>query len=157
MLMRLVPQPSNPSDPTAQDLLAQYLEVKDQIPLTIKGDSSSSPYGSLQPALSGVTLETSFPGQGLPLVNDIVIYFDLVQGLCMSTVNIETRLDNHLETSITLLQLSGKAYQSGKLYAEFDFTFTEDFTTGAGQAPGPYSRASAAHRRDRLIDGFAFR
>jgi hypothetical protein len=178
-------QPSNPSDATAQDLLAQYLETKDQvslsplrscyvktladprprlqIPLTIQGDSSSSPYGSLQPALSGVTLETSyafepshqplsfadvtnfapdrFPGQGIPLVSDIVIYFDLVQGLCNSTVNIETRLDNNLKTYIQLLQLSGTASQNGVQYAEFDFTFTEDFTTGAGQNPGPYSRA----------------
>lgn len=82
-----------------------------------------------------------FPGQGIPLVSDIVIYFDLVQGLCNSTVNIETRLNNNLETYIQLLQLSGTASQNGIQYAEFDFTFTEDFTTGAGENPGPYSRA----------------
>lgn len=84
----------------------------------------------------------SFPGQGIPLVSDIVIYFDLVEGLCNSTVSIETRLDNNLETSIQLLQLAGTASQNGVQYAEFDFTFTEDFVTGAGENPGPYSRSS---------------
>lgn len=56
-----------------------------------------------------------------------------------SLITTPTQLNNNLETYIKLLTLSGKAYQNGVQYAEFDYTFTEDFTTSAGQNPGPYS------------------
>ncbi|KAM0750211.1 hypothetical protein T439DRAFT_247618 [Meredithblackwellia eburnea MCA 4105] len=69
--------PANPGDATAEQLLSDYLELTTQIPLTIQGDSTSSPYGSLAAALTPVTLATSFPGQGLPLVHDIVVSFNL--------------------------------------------------------------------------------
>jgi hypothetical protein len=52
--------PSNPGDATAESLLTAYLETKDQIPITIQGDAESSPYGSLDQALSGLTLSSSY-------------------------------------------------------------------------------------------------
>lgn len=54
--------PSNPNDTTAQEFLTEFLTSTDNIPLTIQGDSGGSPFGSLQPALEGVKLETSLTG-----------------------------------------------------------------------------------------------
>lgn len=51
--------PSDPSNTVAQSLLTAYLKQTGQIPLTIDGDTSSSPYGALQTALDGVSLATS--------------------------------------------------------------------------------------------------
>ena len=66
-------EPADASNAIAQSLLSTYLETTGAIPLTVAGDLSSSPYGSLGPALSHISLATSFPGQGLPLVHDIVV------------------------------------------------------------------------------------
>lgn len=85
-------QPANPGDATAEDLLTQYLETKGQIPLTIQGDGSSTPYGSLKEAFTGVHLETSFPGQGIPLVHDIQIFVDFVTAFCNNTATFDFRV-----------------------------------------------------------------
>jgi hypothetical protein len=132
-------QPADASNPTAQALLTAYLKTKDNIPVTVDGDQQSSAYGSLQAALDPISIETGFPGQGIPLIEDIVIYLDLVQVLCNSTVSIETRLDNNLETYIQLLSFKGTASQNGQVYATFDYEFKDNFRTEAGQNPGPYS------------------
>ncbi|GJN94719.1 hypothetical protein Rhopal_007810-T1 [Rhodotorula paludigena] len=132
-------QPDPDSNEIAQDLLTQYLSTKGQIPLTIQGDASSSPYDSLDEAFSGITLSTSFPGQGIPLVNDIEIYVDLIEALCNNTAAFDFRINNNLETFITILSLSGTASQNNVVYAEFDHDFTSPTTTNAGETPGPYT------------------
>ncbi|KAI5474806.1 pre-rrna processing protein [Pseudohyphozyma bogoriensis] len=133
-------QPADPSNSIAQSLLATYLETTGQIALTVDGDTSSSPYGSLQEALSGIKLSTSFPGLGKSLVNDIVIYLDLITVLCTNEVSFEFRNDNNLDTSLTLLSIDGTASQSGTEYASYDFKFSgSGFRTEAGQLPGAYS------------------
>ncbi|GAA5914535.1 uncharacterized protein JCM6883_003197 [Sporobolomyces salmoneus] len=131
--------PSNPGDETAQSLLTAYLETKDQIPITIQGDDSSSPYGSLDQGLAGLTLASSFPGQGIPLVHDIRIYLDLVQAFCSSNTSFDFSINNNLATYITVLRLTGTASQGATTYAEFDHVFSNPFTTDAGQNPGGYS------------------
>ncbi|BGP22157.1 pre-rRNA processing protein [Rhodotorula toruloides] len=132
-------QPADPADATAEDLLTQYLETKGQIPLTIQGDGTSSPYGSLQEAFTGVHLETSFPGQGIPLVHDIQIFVDFVTAFCNDTATFDFRIDNNLKTYITILTLSGTASQNGVVYATFDYTFMNPTETNAGENPGPYT------------------
>ncbi|GAA5937070.1 uncharacterized protein JCM15063_000146 [Sporobolomyces koalae] len=131
--------PTNPDDATAESLLTAYLETKDQIPVTVQGDDTSSPYGSLDEALAGIKLDTSFPGQGIPLVHDIRIYLDLVKAFCNSSASFDFSLNNNLETYITVLHLTGTAGQNGVTYASFDHEFATPFTTDAGQNPGGYS------------------
>ncbi|SCV70806.1 BQ2448_3568 [Microbotryum intermedium] len=132
-------QPTDRSDPRAQDLLAQYLETTGPIPIQIEGDTSSSPYGSLKPALAELSLNSSFPGQGKPLVNKIIIYIDLVTAFCNKTVTIQIQLDNNLDTYIDLLQFAGTANQTGVEYASFDYTFSgSGFRTDKGGV-GPFS------------------
>lgn len=48
-----------------QSFLTDFLQTGDDLPLTIKGDSGSSPFASLQPALEGVSISTSVKGQPL--------------------------------------------------------------------------------------------
>mgnify|MGYP007026579347 CR=1 FL=1 len=84
--------PADPNNAVAEDLLTQYLSTKGQIPLTIQGDAESSPYGALDQAFSGLKLETSFPGQGEPLVHDIEIYVDLIAAVCNSSASFDFRV-----------------------------------------------------------------
>ncbi|KAM0789126.1 hypothetical protein ACM66B_003180 [Microbotryomycetes sp. NB124-2] len=132
-------QPEDPGSEVAQDLLTQYVSTKGQIPINIEGDTQSSPYGSLAAALDGVSLTSSFPGQGIPLISDIRLYLDLVNALCNSSIEFDFRINNNLETYITQITLVGTASQKGVVVATFDYTFPEPFRTEQGQNPGPYS------------------
>ncbi|KAL8278093.1 hypothetical protein RQP46_009553 [Phenoliferia psychrophenolica] len=129
--------PADAGDAVAQSLLTAYLETKGNIPLVVSGDLKSSPYVSLQPALSHISLQSGFPGQGLPLVHDIVIYLDLITVLCTNEVAFTFSINNHLETSITIKEVSGSASQNKMTYATFNnYVFKNTFQTTAGQAPG---------------------
>lgn len=54
--------PADANDTVAQSFLTEFLQTDDSIPLTIQGDSDSSPFASLQPGLEGVELMTSLKG-----------------------------------------------------------------------------------------------
>lgn len=51
--------PDDANDTTAQGFISNFVQSSNTLPLTIKGDEDSSPYGSLVPALEGITIETS--------------------------------------------------------------------------------------------------
>jgi len=55
-------QPSDANNTVAQEFISSYLSSDEPLPLTVKGTSDSSPFGSLQTALSHVTLGTSLTG-----------------------------------------------------------------------------------------------
>lgn len=69
-----------------------------------------------------------------------VIHFDLFIALCNGTVNIETRLNNHLATDITVQSIKSTATQDGVEYAAFSFTFDQAFTATPDVVPSPYSQ-----------------
>ncbi|SGY79107.1 BQ5605_C008g05044 [Microbotryum silenes-dioicae] len=132
-------EPKIRSDPIAQDILAQYLETTGPIPIKIEGDLTSSPYKSLQPALGALSLDATFPGQGKPLINKVIIYIDLITAFCNRTVSIQTQLTNNLETYIELIHFSGTGTQTGTEYASFNYTFSgSGFRTDKG-GTGPFS------------------
>lgn len=54
--------PDDANDTTAQGFITDFLQSSDNLPLTIKGDDDSSPYGSLVPALEGISLSSSLTG-----------------------------------------------------------------------------------------------
>lgn len=131
-----------PTDPfgKASDILTAYVEQKGQIPITIHGDSTSSPYGALGEAFASVSLTASFPGQGIPLVSSIILYVDLVQAACTNSVEFTTQLVNNLECNIGVTALQGTASQNGMKYADFDHkSFATPFNTPPGGQPGPSS------------------
>jgi hypothetical protein len=55
--------PADANDTVAQSFLTSFLQGDSVLPLTVKGDSASSPFASLEPALEGVTLQTSVTGE----------------------------------------------------------------------------------------------
>jgi hypothetical protein len=55
-------EPDNANDTIAQSFLGKFIQTGDKLPLTISGDSSSSPYPSLIQALEGVSLSASLNG-----------------------------------------------------------------------------------------------
>jgi hypothetical protein len=61
-------EPDNANDTTAQSFLSEFIQTGDSLPLTIKGDSSSSPYPSLVPALEGISLTSSLTGKFLVFI-----------------------------------------------------------------------------------------
>lgn len=131
--------PPNPADTNAQAILTAYLSTTGAVPITVQGDVLSSPYGSLQEGLSKVTLETSFPGQGKPLISDIVIYFDPIQAICKNSVKITTRIFNNLQTPISILSLAGTTSQGGKVVANFNTKLSSPLVAQPGGKVSEYS------------------
>lgn len=56
-------EPDSANDTTAQSFLSNFIQTGDSLPLIIKGDTSSSPYPSLVPALEGISLSSSLNGE----------------------------------------------------------------------------------------------
>jgi len=56
-------QPDNANDSTSQSFLREFIQTGNSLLLSIKGDTSSSPYPSLVPALEGVSLSSSLTGE----------------------------------------------------------------------------------------------
>ena len=59
-------EPANANDTTAQSFLTEFLTTGDTLDLTITGDSSSSPFASLEEALEGIKIATSLTGINFP-------------------------------------------------------------------------------------------
>lgn len=49
------------------------------------------------------------------------------------------QINNNLHTPITILSLSGTAYQDGVQFAEFTYHLEHPFVTLPAENPGPYS------------------
>ncbi|KAL8280236.1 hypothetical protein RQP46_007350 [Phenoliferia psychrophenolica] len=145
--------PKDPTDPIAQGVLSAYLQTSGLIPVAVTGDTESSPYGSLQTGFSHIALEAAFPGQGIPLVHDAVVYIDLVTAICTNQVSINFRVNNNLGTAIGVLGASGSGGQDGTTYATLSYSLKDGpFTTPAHTAPGDYG---AEHIPATLTKGLA--
>ncbi|KAG1836509.1 hypothetical protein DFJ58DRAFT_611768, partial [Suillus subalutaceus] len=55
-------EPANLNDIVAEPFPTSFLQTGNSLPLTIQGDSASTPFASLQPAREGVTSTTSVAG-----------------------------------------------------------------------------------------------
>lgn len=56
-------EPVDANDTVAESFLTSFVQTGSVLPLTVQGDSASSPFTSLNPALEGVTLQTSVTGE----------------------------------------------------------------------------------------------
>ncbi len=59
--------PANANDTTAQSFITDFLQSNKELDLTIKGDTNSSPFASLVPALQGIEITTGLKGACRPL------------------------------------------------------------------------------------------
>ncbi|KAI0049858.1 hypothetical protein FA95DRAFT_1604022 [Auriscalpium vulgare] len=123
-------QPDNANDTTAQSFLSDFLQSDKTLPLTIKGDSESSPYGSLIPALEGVSLSSSLQGLNLPpIITHINAYVGL-DAILHSTIDIDFDITNSLDAALTISFSQVDSGVNGETYAHFDQAFSS-FTVPA--------------------------
>ena len=70
--------PNDANDTTAQAFITEFVTTGDAIGLTIQGDSSSTPYESLGPALEGIKITSSIPGLNFPnLITHVNVFITL--------------------------------------------------------------------------------
>ncbi|KAH9061225.1 hypothetical protein EDB87DRAFT_404186 [Lactarius vividus] len=116
-------EPDNANGTTAQSFLSQFLQSGDALPLSIKGDQSSSPYSSLVPALEGVSLTTSLAGfNAPPIVTHINVYVPL-SAVVDSLVSIDFDIANPLDTDMHIAFAQADAGVNGKTFARFNQPF----------------------------------
>ncbi|KAJ7251753.1 hypothetical protein B0H12DRAFT_1234031 [Mycena haematopus] len=71
-------EPANANDTVAQSFLTDFIQGDSKLPLTIQGDINSSPFGSLAPALTSLTLTTDLQGLNQPnLITHVNVYITL--------------------------------------------------------------------------------
>ena len=80
--------PADANDTKAQAFLTEFITSGDNIPLTIHGDAASSPYGSLQAAMSDLVIQTNVQGLNSPdMVRHISVEITL-ESLVTDLVNL---------------------------------------------------------------------
>ncbi|TBU23049.1 hypothetical protein BD311DRAFT_704566 [Dichomitus squalens] len=119
-----VPQDAN--DTTAQSFITSFLQTSNKLPLTIKGDASSSPFASLIPALEGVEITTDLKGLNFPpFVTTINAYISAAT-LFSNTVSIDFDIANPLDTEIQVSFAQADSGLDGVTYVHFEHAF-DDF------------------------------
>ncbi|KAI0063538.1 hypothetical protein BV25DRAFT_1915044 [Artomyces pyxidatus] len=116
--------PDNANDTVAQGFLTEFLQTGNSLPVTIKGDSSSSPFASLVPALEGITLSTSLQGLNVPPVITHIEAFITLDTLFDNMITINFDIANPLDTDLTVLFSQVDSGVNGQNYAHFDENFS---------------------------------
>ncbi|KDQ57731.1 hypothetical protein JAAARDRAFT_69819 [Jaapia argillacea MUCL 33604] len=116
-------EPANANDTVAQGFLSSFLQTSDNLPLTIKGDSSSTPFASLQPALSGLSLTTSLNGLNVPPIITHINVFLGVSTLTDNMVSINFDIHNPLDAPLVIEFVQADSGVNGETYAHFDQPF----------------------------------
>jgi len=114
--------PADANDTTAQSFLSDFLTSTDTLDLTIKGDSGSSPFGSLQPALEGVSLSSSLTGNGVTLITQVNVFITL-ESLITNLVTINFDVVNPTAAPLVIKFVQSDGKLDGETFAHFDFAF----------------------------------
>lgn len=86
-----------PNDKSQSAILTEFLQrpvfgSSDLIPITVSGDGQSSPYGSLIPALEGVSLNAAFQGAGAQLVNFVHVVVEIAAAFCQNSASMQFKV-----------------------------------------------------------------
>ncbi|KZT27986.1 hypothetical protein NEOLEDRAFT_1129882 [Neolentinus lepideus HHB14362 ss-1] len=115
--------PNDANDTIAQSFLTEFLQTNSNLPLTIRGDSGSVPFASLQPALEGLEISTSLPCMNAPpIITHINVYITLTT-LFDNKVNIDFDVHNPLDTPLVIDFAQVDSGVNGEIYAHFDQAF----------------------------------
>ncbi|KAE9401586.1 hypothetical protein BT96DRAFT_918717 [Gymnopus androsaceus JB14] len=110
-------EPTNANDTTAQSFITNFLTSTETLPLSIIGDSSSTPIDSLQEALSGLNLTTSLQGMGDSLINSVNV------SITLDSLVTNFGIFNPLDTELIVLGIQSTGSLDGTVYAQFTTTF----------------------------------
>ncbi|KAH7108191.1 hypothetical protein BKA62DRAFT_764259 [Auriculariales sp. MPI-PUGE-AT-0066] len=116
-------KPENANDTVAQSFVSEYLESSGVIPVNIKGDGQSSPFASLGPALSAVTLSGSVQGIGALLIKHIHVVITIPDTLITNEVIVDFDVENPLDTDMRVTNLQSDSGLHGITYAQFSTVF----------------------------------
>ncbi|KAI0631497.1 hypothetical protein C8Q77DRAFT_1218963 [Trametes polyzona] len=126
--------PADANDTTAQAFLTEFLQTGEEIPLTIKGDSESSPFGSLQPALEGVELSTSLKGLDVPPFVTHINAFITLDTLVDNLITIDFDIANPLDTDMEITFTQVDSGLDNVTYAHFEQAFDSFVVPAKGTA-----------------------
>ncbi|KAI0643298.1 hypothetical protein C8Q79DRAFT_1012595 [Trametes meyenii] len=126
--------PADANDTVAQAFLTEFLQTGNEIPLTIKGDSESSPFGSLQPGLEGVELSTSLKGLNVPPFVTHINAFITLDTLFDNLITIDFDIANPLDTDMEIQFTQVDSGLDNVTYAHFDQAFDSFIVPAKGSA-----------------------
>ncbi|KIK68835.1 hypothetical protein GYMLUDRAFT_34828 [Collybiopsis luxurians FD-317 M1] len=124
-------EPENANDTTAQAFISSFLTGSDALPLSIDGDSASTPIDSLKEALSGLKLSTSLQGMGQTLIKDITVTITL-DSLVTNLVSINVDIFNPTDATLNIITVQGTGSIDGTVYSQFTANF-DNYVIPPGQ------------------------
>lgn len=117
-------EPANPNDTIAEAFITSFLQTGNSLPITIKGDSASTPFASLQPALEGVTLMTSVTGLNVaPIITHLYPEITLAT-LVTNEINLSFDVTNPLDAELEISFVQADGLINGEIYAHLDQAFS---------------------------------
>ncbi|KAJ7647487.1 hypothetical protein FB45DRAFT_200334 [Roridomyces roridus] len=112
-------QPADANDTVAQSFLTSFIQGNSDLPLTIQGAIDSSPFASLDPALSSLSLSASLPGLNQTnLITQINVFITL-DSLTTNLVSINFDMENPLDADLTVLFVQSDAGLFNETFAFF--------------------------------------
>ncbi|KAF9071074.1 hypothetical protein BDP27DRAFT_1419362 [Rhodocollybia butyracea] len=128
-------EPADSNDTIAQSFIANFLTSSGSLPLSIEGDSASTPVESLQEALAGLNLSTSLQGKlirmGQNLIVDVTVDITL-ESLIDNLVSVTVNIFNPTDATLQILAIQSTGSLNGTVFAQFSTTF-DDFVIPPGQ------------------------
>ncbi|KAG1761975.1 hypothetical protein EDD22DRAFT_893760 [Suillus occidentalis] len=117
-------EPANPNDTVAEAFLTSFLQTGDSLPITIQGDSASTPFASLQPALEGVSLTSSVTGLNVaPIISHLYPEITLAT-LVTNEINLSFDITNPLDAELEISFVQADGLINGEIYAHLDQAFS---------------------------------
>ncbi|KAI0710861.1 hypothetical protein C8Q76DRAFT_623714 [Earliella scabrosa] len=120
--------PKDANDTEAQAFLTEFLQTDHEISLRVAGDSESSPFASLVPALDGISLDVTMRGKhrlGLnvpPIVTHINVFLGL-SALGTNMITIDFDVSNPLDTDFEIAFAQVDAGVRGDTYVHVAHAF----------------------------------
>ncbi|KAJ6607775.1 hypothetical protein B0H10DRAFT_2227490 [Mycena sp. CBHHK59/15] len=131
-------EPANANDTTAQGFLTSFIQGSSSLPLTIQGDLQSSPFASLAPALSSLTLSTSLDALNQPNLITHVNVIITLDSLVTNIVSINFDMQNPLDTDLVVEFVQSDSGVNNETFAFFNqpiegFVIPAHGTANSGQ------------------------
>ncbi|KAG1896026.1 uncharacterized protein F5891DRAFT_1165745 [Suillus fuscotomentosus] len=115
---------ANLNDTIAEVFLTSFLQTGNSLPVTIQGDSASTPFASLQPALEGVTLTSSVTGLNVDMIISHLYPEITLATLVTDEINLSFDVTNPLDTELEISFVQADGLINGEIYAHLDQAFS---------------------------------
>ncbi|KDQ27871.1 hypothetical protein PLEOSDRAFT_1112748 [Pleurotus ostreatus PC15] len=125
-------QPDDANNTVAQGFLTQFIQTDNRLPLVIQGDSASTPFASLQPALSGLRLSSQLAGTNNPTIITHVQVLITLDSLVTNLVSVNFDVFNPFNTDLVIEFVQSDSGVNGQIFAHFEQPF-DNFVIPPGQ------------------------